>query len=89
MIILTRLFNGEAIESRRLGLCEDSVLFCQNYNVTRLTETVQANPLLYKAVAQVIKEWTSSSGNGSHDGQLSPGKTRVDESSFVQVFSLI
>jgi hypothetical protein len=54
-----------------LGLCEDSVLFCQNHNIKHLTEIVQANPLLYKVVAQVIKEWTSTSN--TNDVQLSPG----------------
>ena len=58
-----------------LGLCEDSVLFCQNYNVKRLTEIVEANPFLYKVVAQVVKEWTlASNATNSIDVQLSPGK---------------
>lgn len=57
-----------------LGLCEDSVLFCQNHNVKRLIELVEANPLLYKAVSQVVREWTSTSNStNSNDVQLSPG----------------
>jgi len=35
---------------------------------------VQANPLLFKVVAQVQKEWTSTSNaNNTNDVQLSPG----------------
>ena len=57
-----------------LGLSEDYILFCQNHNVKRLTEMVQANPLLFKVVAQVQKEWTSTSNAANaNEVQLSPG----------------
>jgi hypothetical protein len=67
-----------------LGLCEDSVLFCQNYNVKRLTEIVQANPLLFKVVAQVQKEWTSTSNaTTTNDVQLSPGKIFLSQINMI------
>ena len=55
------------------GLCEDSVLFCQNYDVQRLTALVKGNPLLFKVIAQVTKEWTLSTNQTSQDVRLSPG----------------
>jgi hypothetical protein len=71
---ITQILPELLLDSSALGLCEDSVLFCQNHNVKRLTEIVQANPLLFKVVAQVQKEWTSSSNaNSTNDVQLSPG----------------
>ncbi|CAF2967734.1 unnamed protein product [Rotaria sp. Silwood2] len=70
---ITQVLPELLLDSSALGLCEDSVLFCQNYNVKRLTEIVEANPLLYKAVIQVLKEWTSSNNpTNSNDVQLSP-----------------
>ena len=75
------------------GLCEDSVLFCQNYNVKRLTAVVDANPLRYKVVAQVVKEWTSTSATAnSNDIPLSPGKYRSIDLFiyfFLQFFFLV
>ncbi|CAF3745071.1 unnamed protein product [Rotaria sordida] len=70
---ITQVLPELLLDSSALGLCEDSVLFCQNYNVKRLTEIVEANPLLYKVITQVIKEWTSTSNpTNSNDVQLSP-----------------
>jgi len=70
---ITQALPELLLDSSALGLCEDSVLFCQNYNVKRLTEIVQANPLLFKVVAQVQKEWTSTSNTtNSNEVQLSP-----------------
>jgi hypothetical protein len=70
---ITQVLPELLLDSSALGLCEDSVLFCQNYNVKRLTEIVQANPLLFKVVAQVQKEWTSTSNTANtNEVQLSP-----------------
>ncbi|CAF0836414.1 unnamed protein product [Adineta steineri] len=70
---ITQVLPELLLDSSAIGLCEDSVLFCQNHNIKHLTEIVQANPLLYKVVAQVIKEWTSTSNTtNSNDLQLSP-----------------
>ncbi|CAF1260327.1 unnamed protein product [Rotaria sp. Silwood1] len=70
---ITQVLPELLLDSSALGLCEDSVLFCQNYNVKRLTEIVETNPLLYKAIIQVIKEWTSTNNlTSSNDVQLSP-----------------
>ncbi|CAF1396366.1 unnamed protein product [Rotaria magnacalcarata] len=70
---ITQVLPELLLDSSALGLCEDSILFCQNYNVKRLTELVEANPFLYKAVCQVVKEWTSTSTlSNPTDVQLSP-----------------
>jgi len=60
------------LDSSILGLCEDSVLFCQNFDVKRLTVLVQGNPRLFKAIVQVMKEWTLSSNQTTQDVRLSP-----------------
>ncbi|UJR37631.1 hypothetical protein I4U23_030328 [Adineta vaga] len=70
---ITQALPELLFDSSAIGLCEDSVLFCLNHNIKYLTEIVQENPLLYKVIAQVIKEWTSTSNTTNpNDIQLSP-----------------
>ncbi|CAF1661419.1 unnamed protein product, partial [Adineta ricciae] len=70
---ITQALPELLFDSSALGLCEDSVLFCLNHDIKYLTEIVQTNPLLYKVIAQVIKEWTSTSNTtNANDIQLSP-----------------
>jgi len=60
------------LDSTALGLIQDSILFCENDDIKSLTALVQENPLLYKVISQVLKEWThTTTGNNSKE-QLSP-----------------